>query len=364
MAAHALGRTTLACKKHEAPQSTEVMTAAEHTTMKKVVAHSPALMHQQHAGDERTFVNMRLRRQGSLPGRYDMLTRQRTILSLLLHATRPLSPTVFVKLFFLLRHETGLAKVRSFYDFVPYDYGPFSFTLYWDLGGLEKNGYVTRDEGRIALRGRTVELAEQEARRLPMAIHGAVADVLRHYGRMSQQDLIRAVYSRYPWFALNSKLRERESVPIPRPKPACPAVYTAGYEGRSVDAFFNDLLRQGISVVVDVRANAVSRKYGFSGVRLGELCQKLGLEYRHMARLGIPSKDRAGLTTFASYQHLLLRYQRALLPHLSVEVKEVGRLMMRQPCVLVCVEKDVRCCHRSRLADAVARATGLEVVHL
>jgi uncharacterized protein (DUF488 family) len=299
-----------------------------------------------------------------VPGRPDVLTRQKTVLSLLTQAGRPLSPTVFVKLVFLLRHETGLERDRSFYDFVPYNFGPFSFTLYWDLGSLRQNGYVTTEEERIALCGRTLELAEKEAEELPASVHDAVADVLSRYGRMNQKALIRDVYSRYPWFALNSKLPERDSVSVPRPKKARRAVYTAGYEGRSVDAFFNDLLKQGIRVVVDVRANPVSRKYGFSGLRLGEFCKKLGLEYRHVPSLGIPSTDRAGLNGFASYQRLLNRYEQAMLPDLSVEVEDVGRLMRQQPSVLVCVEKDVRCCHRSRLADAVAQATGLEVVHL
>ncbi|MFZ5622981.1 MAG: DUF488 family protein [Gemmatimonadota bacterium] len=293
-----------------------------------------------------------------------MLTRQKTVLSLLTQAGRPLSPTVFMKLVFLLRQETDLERVRSFYDFVPYNFGPFSFTLYWDLGSLRQNGYVTPEEERVALCGRTRDLAEREAEELPSSIRTAVADILERYGRMNQRALIRDVYSRYPWYATKSELTDLRPEPPMRVKQASPAVYTAGYEGRSVDAFFNDLLKRGIHVVVDVRANPISRKYGFSGLRLGEFCKKLGLEYRHVPNLGIPSSERAGLNGFASYQRLLNRYEQAMLPGLLTEVKEVGSLMRRQPAVLVCVEKDVRCCHRSRLADAVATATGLEVVHL
>lgn len=296
--------------------------------------------------------------------RNDVLTRQKIILSLLTQAGRPLSPTVFVKLVFLLRQETGLGKDRSFYDFVPYNYGPFSFTLYWELGSLRRNGYVTPEEDRVVLCGHTLDLAKKEAEGLPASIRAAVADVLSRYGRMNHSALVRNVYTRYPWFALNSELPERDVASIQRPPKAPPAVYTAGYEGRSVDAFFNDLLKRGIHVVVDVRANPVSRKYGFSGVRMGEFCKKLGLEYRHVPSLGIPSTERAGLNGLASYQRLLNRYEQAMLPERLVDVKEVARIMRRQPSVLVCVEKDIRCCHRSRLADAVARAAGLEVIHL
>ena len=299
-----------------------------------------------------------------MPGRDDVLTRQNTVLSLLTQADRPLSPTVFVKLVFLLRQETGLARDRSFYDFVPYNFGPFSFMLYWDLGSLRRNGYVTPEEERIALCGRTRDLAEKEAEHEPSSIRTAVAEVLGRYGKMNQQALVRDVYARYPWYATRSEITDLRPEPPLRVKKASPAVYTAGYEGRSVDAFFNDLLKEGIHVVIDVRANPVSRKYGFSGLRLGEFCKKLGLEYRHVPNLGIPSAERAGLNGFASYQRLLNRYEQTMLPERLAEVKEVGSLMRRQPAVLVCVEKDVRCCHRSRLAKAVAKVTGLEVVHL
>lgn len=293
-----------------------------------------------------------------------MLIRQKTVLSLLTQAGKPLSPTVFVKLMFLLRQETGLERDPSFYDFVPYKFGPYSFTLYWELGSLRQNGYVTPEEERIALCGRTLDLAEKKAEELPASIQAAVADVLGRYGRMNQGALVRSVYTRYPWFALNSELAERSLASVERPKKAPPAVYTAGYEGRSVDAFFNDLLKQGIEVVVDVRANPVSRKYGFSGPRFSEFCKRLGFEYRHVPSLGIPSTARVGLGSFASYKRLLNRYEQAMLPECSTDVEDVGRLMRRQPSVLVCVEKDVRCCHRSRLAEAVAQTTGLEVVHL
>jgi uncharacterized protein (DUF488 family) len=297
-------------------------------------------------------------------GREDVLIRQKTVLSLLLQAGRPLSPTVFVKLVFLLRQETELGKDRSFYDFLPYNFGPFSFTLYWDIGSLRKTGYVAPEEERISLSGRTRDLAEKETEGLPASIRTAVANVLGRYGTMSEGALVQDVYTRYPWYATRSELTDLRPKPALKVKEASPAVYTVGYEGRSVDAFFNHLLQEGIRVVVDVRANPVSRKYGFSGLRLGEFCKRLRLEYRHVPSLGIPSTERARLNGFASYQRLLNRYEQAMLPKRLAEVKEVGSLMRRQPAVLVCVEKDVRCCHRSRLADSVAKATGLEVVHL
>lgn len=293
-----------------------------------------------------------------------MLNRQKTILSLLSRVGRPLSPTVFVKLVFLLRQETDFGINSSFYDFVPYRFGPFSFALYSELRSLRQNGYVATEEDQVALCGRTIELVQMETEKLPLAVQDAIGDVLGRYGQMNHGDLLRSVYTRYPWFAINSELPERQMTSLPRPRKASFAVYTAGYEGKSVDAFFNDLLKHGLEVVVDVRNNPISRKYGFSRLRLREIAIRLGLEYRHMPTLGIPSGARAELSDFASYQRLLQRYERTMLPKHSSDVTILANLMCQRPSVLVCVEKDIRCCHRSRLAETVAQRTSLDIVHL
>jgi hypothetical protein len=293
-----------------------------------------------------------------------MLTRQKVVLSLLAHAGRALSPTVFVKLIFLLRQETALKDDPAFYDFVPYQFGPFSFTLYRELGGLRQAGWVAADDSQIALAASGWAGVRAQIESLPERVQAAVGQILGRYGGMEPEALIRDVYARYPWYATRSGRSDLLPNPLPGPNQAPPAVYTAGYEGKSVDAFLDDLLKNGIQVVIDVRANPVSRKYGFSGVRLGEICKKLGLEYRHEPALGIPSAERAGLGGFASYQRLLERYERVTLPERSADVHRVGQLMRQKASVLLCVERDVRCCHRSRLANAVAKATGMEVIHL
>ena len=205
-----------------------------------------------------------------------MLTREKIILNLLTQVAKPLSRTVFVKLSFLLRHETTLKDAPSFYDFVPYNFGPFSFTLYWELERLRQYGYVTIQEEHVALCEPNLGQSCRKAQDLPASTIAAVAQIIRRYGRRSQKALVSDVYRRYPWFALNSQLPERKLASLQRPEKAPPAVYTAGYEGKSVDAFFNQLLKLGIDVLIDVRANPISRKYGFAGARLGQFCERLG----------------------------------------------------------------------------------------
>jgi len=289
-----------------------------------------------------------------------MLTRQRTILGLLSEANRPLNPTVFVKLAFLLRQETELAKDRTFYDFLPYKYGPFSFTLYKELANLRKDGYVSPDNDKVFVHKQGKELVNYCLTELKISTRRAVADILDRYGNMSKSSLLKEVYSKYPWYATKSELVTRR----PKSERAPFAVYTAGYEQKSVDLFFDRLLKSGIEMIIDVRANPISRRYGFSKTRLMEIATKLGLKYRHIPQLGIPGKLREDLNDYASYQRLLNRYESEILPKVGDEIREAARLMLQMPAVLVCVEKDVRCCHRGRLADNISATTGMEVMHL
>ncbi|MCX6646108.1 MAG: DUF488 family protein [bacterium] len=277
---------------------------------------------------------------------------------------KPLSPTVFVKLMFLLRHETILEKDATFYDFVPYRFGPFSFGLYRELANLRQYGYVIPEENRIALSESAMVLTEECIREIPQTIREAISCILQQYAGLKQNDLIRSVYTRYPWFAVSSELPERHMASIKGKPKAKLAVYTTGYEGKSIDAFFDHLMRQGIKTVIDVRANPISRKYGFSRHGLNDICVKLEIDYHHVPSLGIPSSARANLSTFTSYQRLLNKYDQIELPKHVEEVAMVGSIMHKKPSVLVCVEKDFHYCHRSRLAEAVARVTGLKVVHL
>ncbi len=288
-----------------------------------------------------------------------MFIREKIVLKLLNQLPQPVLRTVFVKLVFLLRHETSLRNMSSFYDFVPYKYGPFSFTLYRELERLKSNGYVREVEGKLAP---LPFVASAE----PLAPLGkaAVRHVVGNYGNTSRQAILEDVYRRYPWFALKSELPQRKFASIEPPLEAPPAVYTSGYEGMSVEAFFNRLLERGIQMLIDVRANPVSRKYGFAGSRLRHFCELLGLSYRHEPSVGIPPGVRSELDDLASYRRLFRHYEESILPAQLNKIAELGRTMSVIPSVLVCFEKDVERCHRGCLAPYIAHESGLKEIHL
>lgn len=142
------------------------------------------------------------------------------------------------------------------------------------------------------------------------------------------------------------------------------AIYTAGYEGESVSDFFRKLLGAGVERLLDVRYNAISRKYGFSKGKLKQLCESHKIDYVHLRELGIPSAYRKSLKTPEDYIKLLHKYERSILPKVADVRREASRLAQERPTAFVCFEADARYCHRGRLAEAISSETGMSVVHL
>jgi uncharacterized protein (DUF488 family) len=270
---------------------------------------------------------------------------------------------MLVKLAFLLRQETEVGRDRTFYEFVPYHHGPFSFGLYRELESLKRDGYIEWGE-RFSLSPRTKRLSQGQIERLCSAQADAVAFVVSRYGRRSRPSLLRDVYQRYPWYSIKSELREFLPDDLPELPHRDLGVYTVGYEGKSVDEFFNGLLAAGMAGILDVRANPVSRKYGFAKRSMSRIAENLGLAYHHLPELGIAGDHRASLSDFESYQRLLDKYERTMLPERTIHVRQATNLLRSRPLALLCMEKDVRCCHRGRLADRIAQESGLSVIHL
>jgi hypothetical protein len=270
------------------------------------------------------------------------------------------SPTQVQKFAFLMRQETFLRQDNAFYEFLPYKFGPYSFAAQHEIEVLTAYGYIELNGSSL----RTTMLGRKEANCVDRDTSRAVLAILFKYGKTPLKDLLKDVYARYPWYAANSELGDLVPAGTPKTKTAPLAVYTIGYEDYSVDGFLNKLLQAGIRRIVDVRANPVSRKYGFAGRTLACLAGKLGLGYVHCPELGISSERRKEVRTASEFRDLFWYYERQILPAKSDEVEKVASLMNATPSTLVCMEKEAKGCHRSRLATRVASLTKLKVVHI
>lgn len=285
-----------------------------------------------------------------------MYGRQKTVLYLLHLAGRPVQRIELTKWCFLLRHDTDSRGGASFYDFVPYHYGPYSFVLNRETAKLEEIGYLRRHGQKAwVVNG---ELARSVSPPTS-AIQRDAAKIVARFGSVPLQSLLDYVYHREPRFTVNSK-----RVRLAQRRHAHPRVYTVGYEGLSADALLNLLVQTGIDRIADVRRNPVARRYGFHGTTLSRLAGYLDIEYQHVPALGIPSAKRQSLRSEEDYQVLLAEYQRTTLAAEREAVDRVAGEMADRPTALMCMEAEPARCHRSKLAERVSLITGLPVEHL
>ena len=290
-----------------------------------------------------------------------MLIRQKAILSLIEQMSgqlpdgkeKKVSRLQLVKWAFLLDKE---ANMQSFYQFLPYRYGPFSFTLYHELNTLIRNSYIIEPSKDAVQRTSDVVAPPVDS-----TLGIVIKDFSKKYRSMSTEELITHVYSHYPWFTINAKeIRKRKEE---RPTGKCD-VYTVGYEGLQIDGFLNILLKAGIQQVIDVRFNPVARRYGFHKSTLSGLCAKINIQYRHVRELGIPSELRTNLQQKSDYEKLFQDYKKKVLDVQQDSVKTISEWVASKPSVLMCMEADPCFCHRSHLAEQIASHTELTINHL
>jgi uncharacterized protein (DUF488 family) len=286
-----------------------------------------------------------------------MITREKIILNLIHRAGGEVSRLNLVKLAFLFRQESQSDTVKTFYQFLPYLYGPFSFTLYHELDDLMQAGMLTAPTENDLRLG---DIHPKEYA-LPKEIQTEINRFWNCYGGYSTSQLVEMTYRHFPWYTLNTQDPRKRNAALPRAK--C-AVYTAGYAGMQVDGFLNLLLQKGIRRLIDVRNNPISRRYGFHKSTLERTCQRVGLEYQHTPELGIPSALRSDLGDWEDYERLFARYEERILPANQELIRQVAAQAKTKPSVLICQEADPTLCHRTRLGKVISKMTGLELLDL
>jgi uncharacterized protein (DUF488 family) len=271
-----------------------------------------------------------------------------------------------MKLLFLIRQETQIKNLCAFYDFLPYKYGPYSFFADRDLRHFIERGQIQQNPNVGIVEEHKREI-EKHYYSLPYIIRGEINQLI--YQNLSEPDnkLIDRVYMQYPEYTVLSERENKRFLPLsPQSKRtiASPAVYTIGYENSSVDAFLNALIVYGMSRLIDIRNNPLSRRFGFSKRTLSNLCEKIGIEYVHFPELGIKSEDRKSLSDFESYRKLLNHYEKNILPHKIEALNQTVSLIKEKSSVFMCFEKDAQWCHRGRVANKISNMTRLPIYHL
>ncbi|MCG3149991.1 MAG: hypothetical protein PCFJNLEI_03458 [Verrucomicrobiae bacterium] len=293
--------------------------------------------------------------------------RQRLLLTLLAAIDEPVGNTDFQKLLFLY---TQTQETTPSYEFVPYKFGGFSFTSYADKRRLAEAGLLTQDDQHWELTPQGRETARKQAL-LPLV----VGKFCREHSKLRGNSLIAEQYRRFPYYATRSEIVEkvlpdadsRKAVAKARPPKAQPGLLTVGYEGRTLEAYLNVLLRNSVTLLCDVRRNPISRKYGFSKKTLSHACENVGIRYEHLPELGIDSEERRDLNTQADYDALFAEYERKSLPKQKAALaKIVAWVKDGERVALTCFERLPEQCHRHCVAEALENYGGKasKVVHL
>ena len=142
-------------------------------------------------------------------------------------------------------------------------------------------------------------------------------------------------------------------------------LFTAGYEGDSVQSFVDKLRLSNVDLVLDVRENPVSRKVGFSKSSLSDILSSSGISYLHMQELGTPKPLRAMLSMNKNYTTFFEKYK-DFLSEFQDSIDDIVELGSIENVCLVCFEHDPHYCHRRVVADLVFERTNrrIRVVHL
>jgi uncharacterized protein (DUF488 family) len=154
-------------------------------------------------------------------------------------------------------------------------------------------------------------------------------------------------------------------------------VVTIGVYGWTVDRWLAALKDARVELLIDVRQRRGVRgsEYAWANAkRLEAALAAAGIEYRHepdlaptteLRQVQYAEDDRQGVGK-RSRERLADEYVRRYIAERldKVDLRPIVEEMPEAATALFCVERDPEACHRSLIADRLAREFGLSVSHL
>jgi hypothetical protein len=288
-----------------------------------------------------------------------MFYRRKIILSLLEIFDGRLERLRIQKLLFLFTKRQSGPE----YDFIPYKFGCFSYSANADITTMINKGLLSELPGYLEKNDKTsyIKGLKEVDRKL-------IFEVKKLYGQLDGNALMKHTYVNYPYFAINSVkaaeiLSTGELLKVTNAKPNLDStvLFTIGYEGISLEKYLNKLITNNIRVLVDVRKNPLSMKYGFSKSLLSRFCESVGIQYLHFPEVGIDSNQRLELNQQSDYDKLFITYKKDNLKHtLDTQKKILDILKLNHRIALTCFEANICQCHRKPLAESIRAMPGFE----
>ena len=281
-----------------------------------------------------------------------MFYRRKIILALLQLFDGQLDKIRLQKLLFLFSNSQAKAE----YEFIPYKFGCYSYSANADMTAMVKRGFLNEEEKTFEKKDKNDYLKQLK----PVDLT-SLQDVKTNYGKMSATALMKHTYINFPFYATRSEAAEKvltkdelEKITEAKPKGNKTVLFTIGYEGISLEEYLVRLLKNDVKVLVDVRNNPLSMKYGFSKSQLKKFCANLDIEYVHIPEVGIQSDQRQELNTQSDYDKLFAVYRKINLSKTTTSQNEILKLLKQHKRVaLTCFEANICQCHRKHLAEAI-----------
>jgi uncharacterized protein (DUF488 family) len=148
------------------------------------------------------------------------------------------------------------------------------------------------------------------------------------------------------------------------PRPTPPPVATIGYERTRLPDVISRLQTAGVTLLIDVRAVAASRRPGFSKTLLSGSLAQGGVDYLHLRDLGTPKSGR-----IAARAGRTAEMAQIFAVHLQTDaaqgaLAQAVELSLGRRVCLLCYEADPNCCHRAIVAAEITARTGADVIDL
>ena len=146
-------------------------------------------------------------------------------------------------------------------------------------------------------------------------------------------------------------------------KPA-PELFTIGYEGANWSDFLATLQALEVSLIVDIRDRAQSRKRDFSKSRMSQALSEAGIGYLHLKELGDPAAGRRAARDgdFALFREIYAGVlQTGAAQH---ALDRILHLIEQSKVCMLCYERDWVNCHRKIVSDRISSERGASVAHL
>ncbi len=269
------------------------------------------------------------------------------------------------KLLFLFTNKQS----KSEYDFIPYKFGCYSYSANADMTTMVKRGLLNEDEKSFEKKDNVDYLKQLKPDDLLQ-----LRAIKALYGKMSATALMKHTYTNFPFYATRSEAAsniltktELEKVSKSKPKVNKTVLYTIGYEGISLEEYLVRLLKNDIKLLVDVRNNPLSMKFGFSKSQLKKYCESVGIQYMHFPEVGITSDQRQELNSQSDYDKLFATYRKNnLTKTIDTQTELLNLLKLHKRIALTCFEADICQCHRKHLAEAIQNlpAFSYDVKHI